>query len=307
MADYDVAIIGGGPASMSAAIYAGRARLRTIVTERALPGGQVALTHDIANYPGFPDGVSGEELAERMRAHAVKFGVEFRTTEVTDVAAGDGKFCVATAEGPLCARAVIIASGSAPRKLGVPGEEELRGRGVSYCGTCDAPFFRNKTVAVIGGGDTALKEALFVTKFAQKVLLVHRRDEFRAERIYRDEVRAHGRIELYLNSILTRITGVEKVTAIELENVVDGSKRTLTCDGVFIFVGHNPNTDYLCRLFPDSCGDHIRTDQDMKTEIDGIYAIGDVRLGSYRQIATAVGEGATAAIAIERWIEERKK
>jgi len=301
---FDVVIVGGGPAALSAAIYAGRAELKTLVLERMFIGGQVAQTWDVANYPGFPDGIDGPTLIERMAAQARKFGAEFRTEEVTLVELDGDMKVVTTSKNVYRCPALILAMGADPRKLGVPGEEELRGKGVSYCGTCDGPFFRNKKVVVVGGGDTALKEGLFLTKFANEVVLVHRRDEFRAEKIYQTEVRENPKIHLVLNSVVERINGTDHVESTEIHNVKTGEKNTIPCDGVFIFVGHAPNTDFLCNIFADQCGGHIETDFDMMTSIPGIFAIGDVRKNSYRQIATAVGEGATAAIAAEHYISE---
>lgn len=303
---YDIVIVGGGPAALAAAVYAGRAQLRTIVLERAGFGGQVALTHAIDNYPGFPQGIAGPELTELMKAQAERFGVETVIDEVTQIELdGDAKV-VRTREATYRAEAVILAMGADPRKLGVPGEAELRGRGVSYCGTCDAPFFRNKKVVAVGGGDTALKEALFIARFAREVVLVHRRCEFRAERIYQEEVRRDPKMNLVLNSVVTRILGANKVEGVETQNVNRGDARRIDCDGVFIFVGTEPNTKFLTGLFPAEAGRLLPTDKDMMTSVPGVFAVGDVRQDSYRQVATAVGEGATAAIAAEHWLSKRR-
>ena len=304
--DYDTVIVGGGPAALAAAVYAGRAELRTIVLERSVLGGQVSLTHAIDNYPGFPQGISGPELTELMAKQARRFGAEIVTEEVTEVKLDGDTKVVAASANSYRAPTLILATGADPRHLGVPGEKELRGRGVSYCGTCDAPFFRGKKVVVVGGGDTALKEALFITKFATDVVLVHRRQEFRAENIYQTQVRENGKIKLELDAVVDRINGKEKVEGVEVRNVKTGERKTLSCDGVFIFVGTVPNTGFLGDLFEVDPGGHIATDADMMSAVPGIFAVGDVRKNSYRQIATAVGEGATAAIAAEHWLVERR-
>ena len=299
---HDIVIVGGGPAALATAIYAGRAELKTLVLERMFLGGQVVQTHEVDNYPGFPDGIDGVELIQRMEAQARRFGAEFRTEDVTGVELDGDVKVVKTSENTHRSLTMILATGADPRKLGVPGEEELRGRGVSYCGTCDAPFFRDKKVAVVGGGDTALKEAIFIAKFASEVVIVHRRQEFRAERIYQTEARENPKISFELNSVVDRIGGEERVEGVDIHNVKTDATKTIPCDGVFIFVGNVPNTHFLCNLFPVDCGGHVETDINMMTSAPGIFAIGDVRKHSYRQIATAVGEGATAAIAAEHWI-----
>lgn len=304
--NFDIVIVGGGPAALAAAVYAGRAQLKTIILERAGFGGQVALTHAIDNYPGFPKGIAGPELTELMKAQAERFGVETVIDEVTRIDLDGSAKLIQAREGTYRADVVILAMGADPRKLGIPGEEEFRGRGVSYCGTCDAPFFRNKKVVAVGGGDTALKEALFIARFAREVALVHRRCEFRAERIYQEEIKRDPKLTLVLEFGLTRILGTAKVEAVEARHVKTGETRRIDCDGVFIFVGTEPNTRFLTNLFPDAAGRLLPTDKDMMTALPGIYAVGDVRQDSYRQVATAVGEGATAAIAAEHWLSKRR-
>lgn len=304
--NYDIIIVGGGPAALAAAVYAGRAQLKTVILERAGFGGQVAQTHAIDNYPGFPKGISGAELTELMKAQAERFGVETVIDEVTRIDLdGDAKL-VTTREATCRAAVVILAMGADPRKLDVSGETELRGRGVSYCGTCDAPFFRNKRVVAVGGGDTALKEALFIARFAREVTLVHRRTEFRAERIYQEEIKREPKMRLALEAVVTRILGQNKVEGVETRHVRTHEVRRIDCDGVFIFVGTEPNTKFLSNLFPAEAGDHLPTDKDMMTALPGIFAVGDVRKDSYRQVATAVGEGATAGIAAEHWLAQRR-
>jgi len=303
----DIAIIGGGPAALAAAIYAARSAFETKIVERALVGGQSALTADIANYPGFPDGIGGQELSDRMRKQAERFGATFVSGEVDHVErrgeAEDFKICMKN--DCIECRVVIVASGASPRYLGVPGEEEYRGRGVSYCGTCDGPFFRDKRLIVVGGGDSALKEALHLAKFASELTIVHRRDAFRAERIYQTQVDAHEKISVRWNAVVEAILGDKTVTGVRLRDTETDETEERDADGVFIFVGAEPNTNFLCNLVEADCGGHVETGDDMMTRIPGLFAIGDVRKGSYRQIATAVGEGATAAIAAEHYLSDR--
>ncbi len=301
--DFDIIIIGGGPAGLAAAVYAGRGERKTLVMERGLMGGQVAQTMDIANYPGFPESVDGPELAEKMRAHAERYGVEFRQVEARDIAREDGVFRVSCRDCDMHAKAVIVATGSTPRKLGVTGEEEFRGRGVSYCGTCDAPFFRNKKVIVVGGGDSAFKESLHIAKFASRIVLVHRSDSFRAEKIYRHKIATTEKIEVRTFTELREIRGRQSVQQVVLENNRSGEMTEEPADGVFVFIGSVPNTKLICSLVPANCGGHVETDPDMMTSVPGLFAIGDVREHSYRQVATAVGEGATAAMAAEHYLE----
>ena len=304
---YDIVIIGSGPAGLSAAIYAGRAQRKVLILEKGLIGGQVAMTMDIANYPGFPEGIDGPQLAEKMRTQAERFGTEFRLAEVKDITQNsDNSFTLITAQNSISARAVIVATGSSPRELGVKGEKELRGRGVSYCGTCDAPFFRDKKILVIGGGDTALKESLHLAKFASEITLVHRREAFRAEKIYQKQVVTNDKIKIMFNNNLIEILGHNKVEHAMIKDNISKETTKIDVDGVFIFVGTNPNTKLICKLIPKNCGGHIDTDRNMMCSIPGLFAIGDVREGSYRQVATAVGEGATAAMAAEELFQDQK-
>lgn len=303
--DCEILILGGGPAGLAAAIYAGRAERKTIVLERALIGGQVASTMEIANYPGFPDGIDGPTLAERMREQAERFGVEFRTGEATRVLLYNDTFHVEGGEGTLVSRAVILATGSDLRPLGVPGEKEFRGRGVSYCGTCDAPFFRNQRVVVVGGGDTALKESLHIAKFARELTIIHRRDAFRGEKIYQRQIFASEKIRVVWDSVVEAIQGTKRVESVRVRNVKTGEVHDRACDGIFIFVGTLPNTSLVAHLFPSLPDGHIPTDLDMMTPIPGLFAAGDVREHSYRQVATAVGEGATAAIAADHYLARK--
>lgn len=301
----NLVIIGGGPAGLAAAVYAGRAELKTILLERSVVGGQVAQTMDIANYPGFPEGVDGQDLSAKMRAQAERFGVEFRQAEAQTIKKDGDEFVIETRNEPLRACTVIIATGADPRKLDIPGEEDLRGRGVSYCGTCDGPFFRDRRVVVVGGGDSALKESLHLTKFVRELTIVHRRDTFRAESIYQKQVRQTDKISVKWNTIVTSINGEKKVESVTLENTESGEAEERETDGVFIFIGSTPNTSLICDMVPSGCGGHVETDLDMMTKVPGLFAVGDVRKHSYRQIATAVGEGATAAMAAEHFLQNR--
>lgn len=304
--EFETIIAGGGPAGLSAAIYTGRAEMRTLILERLYVGGQLIMTYEVANYPGFPEVISGPDLIERMQKQAKQFGPEVRTEEVESVELDGSVKVVKTNENSYRTPTLILAMGADPRKLEVPGESELRGRGVSYCGTCDAPFFRDKKVVCVGGGDSALKEAIYIAKFAKEVMLVHRRQEFRAEQIYQTEARENPKISFTLDTVVERINGKEHVESVDVRNLKTDAKTTIACDGVFVFVGSVPNTNFLCSLYPVDCGGHVDTDRDMMTSVPGIFAVGDVRKYSYRQIATAVGEGVTAAMAAERWIGEAR-
>src|SRR3990167_4888015 len=300
--DYDVIIIGGGPAALSAAIYTCRALLKTVILEKRYVGGQLLGTELIENYPGFPDVISGVDLTQRMEAQAKRFGLEIKYEEVSKLELIDGLKIVTTDTDKYASHMVILASGADPKKLGIPGEEEFYGRGVSYCATCDGAFFRNKDVAVVGGGDSALTEAIFLTKYARTVQIIHRRDAFRATKIYLDDAYLNPKIKVILNTIIESIHGKEKVDGVVNQNVVTKEKKDIPCDGVFIFVGSSPNTGFLGSLLCVDAGCHIETNIHMETEIEGLYAVGDIRKNSYRQIATAIGEGVTEAIAAEHKI-----
>ncbi len=301
-------IIGGGPAGLTAGLYAGRGRLKTLLLEQLSPGGQVLTTHMVDNYPGFPEGISGYDLSQKMLEQAVRFGVEVRTADVSGLLPGERHHAVRLADGgqEFTCGAVIIASGARPRKLGVPGEEALTGKGVSYCATCDGAFFRDETIAVVGGGDTALEDATFLTRFAKRIHVLHRRDAFRGARIYQEKVLASDKIEVHWNTVVQEILGDNAVAALRLQNVQTQAVDTLPVTGVFIFVGIQPNTVWLqdSSVSLDKYG-FVITDQDMATSIPGIFAAGDVRSKMLRQISTAVGDGATAAFAAEKFLEER--
>ncbi len=299
----DLIIIGGGPAGLTAGLYAARSQLRTILLERLSPGGQVLTTDWVENYPGFPDGISGFELVERMKSQAEKFGLEMRTLEVTGLELSGQHRNVVTDKGPLPTRAIILACGATPRKLGIEGESLLTGRGVSYCATCDGPFFRDHEVAVIGGGDTAVEEAIYLTRFASKVYLIHRRDELRAIKLLQDRAMAEEKIAFLWDTIPTRIDGETGVEGVGLRNLKTGEESRLPVHGVFVFVGYSPNNEIVKGLLELDESGFVLTSDNMETSVPGVFAAGDIRSKLLRQISTAVGEGATAAFAAERYLE----
>lgn len=300
---YDVAIIGAGPAGLSAGIYAARARLQTLLLERTAPGGQAATTHLIENYPGFPEGISGPDLMEKMARQAERLGLRIELGEVVELAGREREIELRLAGGgTIFARSVIVATGSEPQRLGVLGEEEFRGRGVSYCATCDGAFFTGKEVMVVGGGDTAITEALFLTRFASRVTVVHRRDALRATKILQEEALAHPRIRFIWNAVVRRIEGEGKVQQVTVASTVDGEETAVPVEGVFIYIGMRPNTGFLSgRLELDEAG-YVRTDARLHTSLQGVLAAGDVRTTSLRQIVTAVADGALAAVEAERYL-----
>lgn len=306
--DYEMIIIGGGPAGLTAGLYAGRSRLKTLLVEELITGGQVQNTDMVDNYPGFPEGVAGYELSQRMLDQAKRFGLEIRSARVAQVQPGTGQHTVMLEDGgeKLTAGVIIIASGAKPRKLGVPGEAALLGKGVSYCATCDGAFFRDETIAVVGGGDTALEDSMVLTRFAQKVHLLHRRDAFRGTKIYQEKVLAHDKIEVHWNTVVQEILGDRAVEALRTKNVQTQAEEILPVSGVFIFVGIEPNTAWLGDAVARDRAGFIITDAEMATSVPGIYAAGDVRVKMLRQISTAVGDGATAAFAAEKFLEEHR-
>lgn len=299
---HDLLIIGGGPAGLTAALYGARGGLDTVVLEMGAPGGQAGLTDRIENYPGFPEGITGLELAMKFAEQAQRFGARLETATVQGVDFTGSVKKVLSSSGTFEARAVIIASGAHPRPLGVPGEEEFRGRGVSYCATCDGAFFRDKKVAVIGGGDLAVEEALFLTRFASQVTIIHRRDTLRAAKILQERARDNPKISFAWNTVVTRIKGGEKVEGLELKDVGSGAVREEAFDGVFIFIGLEPNTSFLQGVVTLDAQGYIVTREDLATSVPGVFAAGDVRVKEFRQVSTAVGDGAVAAMAAERYL-----
>jgi thioredoxin reductase (NADPH) len=302
---YDIIIIGGGPAGLTAALYTARAKLKTLVIEGSAIGGRMAEAWEIENYPGFIEPVHGYDLGQKMFDQANRFGVEHAQTSVTGIKIGGGNKTVSTAIGDYIAPAVIIAGGSERRKLGVPGEKELTGRGVSFCATCDGPFFREKVVAVIGGGNGALNEATHISHFASKVYVIHRRDSMRATKVLQDKAFADPKIEFIWNTEVTAINGTDSVESLKLKNVSSGSESILPVGGVFIAVGLVPNTQYLKSLVDIDAYGAIITNDKMETNVPGIYAAGDVRANSIRQVVSAAGDVATAAVYAQKYISEK--
>ncbi len=300
--NYDVIIIGGGPAGLSAGLYASRARLTSLLIERGLVGGLITESELVENFPGFPEGISGLELGQLMHQQATKYGLETLLAEATGIELSGKQKVVKTTKGDFIAKAVIIASGSERLKLGIPGEEEFTGKGVSYCATCDATFFRELPVAVVGGGDTAIIEALHLSKFASKVTVIHRRHQLRATRILQEKAFSEPKVEFQWDSIVEEIEGRDSVKRIRLRQVKTGEKSALDAAGVFISVGIKPNTAYLKGTLALDTAGFIITNERMETEIPGIFAAGDVRYHSARQAITAAGDGATAAIYAEKFI-----
>ena len=303
---YEVIIIGGGPGGLTAGLYTSRARLSTLLIESALFGGQMTTTELIENYPGFPQGITGDELSRLMEEQAKKFGMETVTEEVVKVSLEGDMKSVQTYESTYLCEALILCTGTEYRKLGVPGEKEFSGRGVSYCATCDGAFFRDCEIIVVGGGDSALTEALFLTKFAKQVTIIHRRDALRGTKIYQERVLASPKIKMLWNSVVQEIKGDSIVRSIIVKNVKTGEVKEFNTEGVFLFVGLLPRTEFLkCLIALDEAG-YIITDENCETSVEGIFAAGDCRKRLLRQIATAVGDGATAAFAAEKYLESKE-
>lgn len=307
---YDIIIIGGGPAGMTAALYACRARMKAVLTERLLCGGQVLIADTIENYPGFPEGIKGPDLAEWMLKQASHFGLEVKNVDIVKIepknSAKDNFKVHLAEEGTLEALSLIVATGASWNQLNIPGEKKLTGRGVSYCATCDGPLFRGKEVVVVGGGDTALSDAIFLTKFAQKVTVIHRRDKFRAAKILQERAVENKKIDMRLNSVAVEIDGADRVEAVEIKDVKTGKVTAIKADAVFVLVGMTPNSDIVKGMVKLDEKGYILTDNDMRTSVPGIFACGDVRKKLLRQIITASGDGATAAFSAEQYIEDLK-
>ncbi len=299
-----VVILGAGPAGLSAALYAARAELNPLVLTGMQPGGQASLTNIIENYPGFPEGIGGAELGDLFQKQAEHFGARIEFDSVTGVDFTVRPFTIKTYSKTILAESVIIATGASPNKLNVPGEEELVGRGVSYCATCDGWFFKDKKVAVVGGGDSALEEALFLTRYASELTIIHRRDAFRAGALLQKRMRENPKIKLQLDSVVKEITGNGKVEHVVVSNVKTGETSTLDLDGIFIFVGHTPNNEfYKGQLEMDERG-FIKVDQKLRTSVEGIYAAGEAADSEFKQVVTSAGMGAAAAIEAGRFLSE---
>lgn len=304
---FDVAIVGSGPAGMTAGIYTSRALLKTIIIEKSVAGGLMAMTDKLDNWPGELS-VSGAELSERMLKQAVGFGCDFKMGEVTKVnKLDDGSFSLELLDdSPIYAKTVIYAAGSTPRLAEIEGEAEYSGRGVSYCAVCDAAFYRGLKVAVLGGGDSALKEAVYLTKFASEVTIIHRRQEFRAEKIIQQEVRRNPKIKMVLDSVAEKISGKDFVEKITVKNVKTGEISEIGVDGVFVFLGYLPKVDPVKHLVELASDGRIKADYQMKTNVEGLFAAGDIIIKLVNQVATAVGDGATAATAAEQYLSLKK-
>jgi thioredoxin reductase (NADPH) len=304
--EFDTIIVGGGPAGLSAAIYAGRAGLKTLLLEMAAPGGQAATTERIANYPGFPDGIEGPALSAQMAAQAEKFGTKMLTTEVIAIQAQGEKKVVSTYDGDFIGKTLILATGARSVRLGVPGEDQFTGRGVSYCATCDGAFFTDLDIAVVGGGDSAVEEAIYLTRFASKVTIIHRRDELRATKVVQEHAFANPKIAFRLSSVVESIEGGDFVERLRVRDVKTGQVSELPVAGVFMYVGLQPNTVHVSGQIQLDRQGYVITDENMCTSISGVFAAGDMRAKVLRQVITAAGDGALAAVMADHYISEGK-
>ena len=304
LADYELVVIGGGPAGLTAGIYAARSRLNFLLFEKVVPGGQILTTDWIENYPGFPEGVSGYELARKIADQLARFDAPVENEEVLSMECSGPVKRLVLKDRTISTHTVIIATGASPNLLSVPGEDAYLGKGVSFCATCDGPFYKDKRVAVMGGGDTAVQEAIFLTKFAETVYIIHRREQLRATRILQDRAFANPKIKFIWNSVVTQIEGNESgVEKLIMKNVKTGAISDLPVDGFFIFIGTRPNTGFLCSEIKTNEEGFVIADQNMETSVPGVYAVGDVRNTPLRQVVTAVGDAAIAAVCAEKYVE----
>lgn len=302
---YDIVIIGGGPAGYTAALYAARAGFNTVLLERISAGGQMALTGEIDNYPGFEEGIDGFTLSMKMQQGAERFGAKTEYAEVTAVDLSGKIKKVETTGGDFRGKTVIIATGANPRELGLPGEQELTGRGVHYCAHCDGRFYKDKIVVVVGGGNSAASDALYLSRLAKKVYVVHRRDTLRATKVYHDPLLKAENVEFLWNSTVSALIADERLTGVKVKDVQTGASRELTCDGVFVSIGRKPATDFLAGAVELDALDYVVADESTRTNIEGVYAVGDVRTKPLRQIVTAVSDGAVAVHYAEEYLAER--
>lgn len=302
--DNKIIIVGGGPAGLSAGFYSARARIKTILIEKLLPGGNMLITEEIENYPGFPDGISGIELAEKMKMQFLKFEGEIKNGEVENVSFEEEKKIIKLKNGEtFITDVLIIATGSSRRKLNVEGEKKFAGKGVSYCAMCDGAFFKEKKIAVVGGGDSALEEAIYLTRFVSQCYLIHRRDDFRASQAFQKKLASHPKIIPVLSSVVEKIEGDAKVEKVIVKNVKTGKLKELKVNGVFISIGQTPNAEFLKGRLEVAPSGHIITNEKMETSLPGVFACGDVREKSFYQVVTACGDGATAAFSAEKYLQ----
>ncbi|HLD50451.1 MAG TPA: thioredoxin-disulfide reductase [bacterium] len=303
MAPYDVVIIGGGGSGLTAALYASRAKLSTLLLEKLVPGGQIALTDVVENYPGFPEGITGGEISKRMEDQAKRYGTEVVYAEVRSIAKKDGLFEVVTGQTNFAARSIILACGASFRTLGVPREKELTGRGVSYCATCDGAFFKEKEIIVVGGGDSAMQEGIFLTRFAKKVTVVHRRNKLRASPILQDRARQNLKIDYIWDTVVDRIEGEKKVEGVVLKSMKNDQTQPYRTDGVFVFIGHEPNTGFFKNFVALDDHGYVKTGPSLVTSVPGVFAAGEIRAGAVKQLVSACGEGCEAALAAQAYLE----
>jgi thioredoxin reductase (NADPH) len=303
---YDVIIIGSGPAGFTAGIYTSRAKLKTLIITGSLPGGQLMTTSEVENYPGFPNGIFGPELMMNMRQQAERFGTTVVDDEVLKVDFKNSPFLISTHSEGYEGKAILLCTGASPRKLGIEGEQEFGGRGVSYCATCDGPFFKGEKIAVIGGGDTAIEEATFLTKFGKSVKIIHRREFLRASKILQEKAFENSKIQFIWNNVVTKISGNKKIESIDIKDLTTGKSQNLVVGGLFVAIGHEPNTSiFKDQLELDDKG-YVVLKENTRTSIEGVFAAGDVHDYRYRQAVTAAGFGCMAALDLEKWLSEKK-